>query len=94
MTEHYLLVGLRVAIVVAGALLAFRSFQMARRSADERRSFMLLCVGFGLVSLGAIIEGVLFEFVGLSLLNAHTVEAVVSAVGFSLVLAAIVSRRS
>jgi hypothetical protein len=94
MTEHYALVALRLAVVAVGAILALRAFRMAQRSPDERVSLYLLSLGFGLVALASIIEGVLFEFMGLSLVDAHTVEAVTSAFGFAVVLAAIVKRRS
>ncbi|MFQ5919768.1 MAG: hypothetical protein ACE5I4_06975 [Thermoplasmata archaeon] len=89
MAEHLVLVGLRLGIVLVGALLALMSLRLALGSRSNQTSFLLLAFGFGLVTLGALIEGVLFELAGWNLTSAHAVEALVSGSGFVLILLSI-----
>jgi len=93
MTEHTILVALRLGIVAAGALAALWSLRLSLLSQDRRGTYLLLASGFGLVTLGAVVEGVLFEFARWSLLDAHTTEAFVGAAGFALVLLSILRSR-
>lgn len=89
MTEHLVLVALRLGVVVAGALVALWSLRLALRDREHRATYGLLALGFGLVTLGAVVEGVLFEFAAWDLQAAHTVDAVVSAAAFAFILLAI-----
>lgn len=90
MTEHLVLVALRLAVVGAGGLLSLWILRLLLRGPEHRGTYLLLFLGFGLVTLGAIVEGVLFEFARWDLFAAHAAEALVSAVGLGLVLLAIV----
>ncbi|MCJ2520912.1 MAG: hypothetical protein LN412_08245 [Candidatus Thermoplasmatota archaeon] len=90
MTDHLLLVALRLAIVAVGSLTALWSLRLALRSHGHRRTYLLLALGFGLLTLGAVVEGVLFEFAGWDLMAVHTVEAFISAAGFVAILLSIV----
>jgi len=89
MTEHTILVALRLGVVAAGALAALWSVRLNLLSQDHRGTYLLLALGFGLITLGAVVEGVLFEFARWDLLDAHTVEAFVGTAGFALVLLSI-----
>lgn len=89
MTGHDLLVALRLGVVAVGGLTALWSLRMSLRSRSQPKVYFLLAAGFGLITLGAVVEGILFEFAGWSLLSAHTTEAAVSVAGFALVLLAI-----
>lgn len=89
MTGHFLLVGLRLGVVAAGALMVLWTLQMVLRAQDHRGTYLLLLAGFGLLTLGVLLEGILFEFAGWDLAAAHTAEAFVSAGGFALILLSI-----
>lgn len=89
MNEHDVLVALRLAIVAVGALVTYWGLRLARRAPDHRQTYLMLSVGFALVTLAAVVEGVLFEFEGWKLEDVHTLEAFVSAGGFALILGAI-----
>lgn len=86
MTQHELLVALRLGIVAVGGLAALWSLRLTLHARDGRWTYLLLTAGFGFVTLGTIVEGILFEFARWDLLDAHTTEALLGAVGFALVL--------
>lgn len=86
MTEHWILVALRLAIVTAGSLVGLWGLLLGLRRRDRRTTYLLLATGFGLLTLGAVVEGLLFEFARWDLSDAHAAEAVASAAGFALVL--------
>ena len=89
MTDHWALVALRLGIVAAGSLVGLWSLRLGLRRRERRRTYLLLAAGFGFLTLGSVVEGVLFEFAGWDLLDAHGAEAVVTAAGFVLVLLSI-----
>lgn len=93
MTEHAVLVALRLGIVAAGSLATMWSVRLALHSKRHRPPYILLALGFGLLTLATVVEGALFEFAGWDLASAHTAEAFVSATGFASVLASIVLGR-
>lgn len=89
MTDHWVLVALRIGIVAAGSLVGLWSLRLGLRRRERRAAYLLLAAGFGLLTLGSVVEGVLFEFAGWALSDAHVAEAVVTAAGFVLVLVSI-----
>ncbi|MFQ5919846.1 MAG: hypothetical protein ACE5I4_07370 [Thermoplasmata archaeon] len=93
MTSHDVLVGLRIGVLVAGTLVTLWALRLALRAPVHRGTYVLLVLGFGLVTLGAVVEGVLFEFGGWTLVAAHTAEAFVTAGGLALILLSIVLSR-
>ncbi len=90
MTLYEALVALRLGVVAVGTLAGLWSLRLALRSSVHRWTYFLLATGFGLITLGAIVEGILFEFFRWDLVSAHTVEALVSIAGFALILTSIV----
>ncbi|MFQ5871984.1 MAG: hypothetical protein ACE5IB_07485 [Candidatus Geothermarchaeales archaeon] len=93
MTDHTLLVAVRLGIVAVGSLNSLWSLRLALRSHLHRPTYLLLALGFGLLTLGAVIEGVLFEFAGWDLVAVHAVEAFMSIAGFTAVLLSILQSR-
>ncbi len=89
MTDYPTLVILRLGIVGMGAIVTLWGLRLAIRTPGHRRTYLPLTAGFALVTLGAVVEGVLFEFLGWSLSAAHTAEAFIGAFGFALILASI-----
>ncbi len=87
----YALIGMRLAIVVMGSSLAV--FAFFRYIKGGYRGHLLLALGFSLISLGALVEGVTIELMQWELVSAHAVEAAFSAAGLLSVLLAIVLGR-
>jgi hypothetical protein len=92
MTEHPTLIIFRLAIVAAGAIVTLWGLRMVVQGRGHRGTFLFLTAGFALLTLGAVVEGVLFEFFGWDLVSAHTAEALTAVLGFVLILISI--RRS
>jgi len=89
MTLHWVLVALRLGIVAIGLVVGVWSLRMGVRSRGGRARYLLLSIGFGLLTLGSAVEGIVFEFAGWSLLNSHTAETFISAAGFASILVSI-----
>ncbi len=87
--EHDILVAMRLAIVAVGGLVAFWAVRLAGRTPAHRAPYLLLAGGFGFVTMAAVVEGGLYEIAGWDLVAAATAEAVLSASGFALILAAV-----
>lgn len=78
------LVLVRVAVLGLGLLITFYSLRAYRRT---RAPYMRdASVGFGVITLGVFIEGVLFEIGGLDLVVVHIVESVAIGLGFLILL--------
>jgi hypothetical protein len=88
-TEHSTLIIFRLAIVAAGGIVTLWGLRMVVQGRGHRGTFLLLTAGFAFLTLGAIMEGVLFEFFGWDLASAHTAEALTAALGFALILISI-----
>lgn len=93
MNIHDALVAVRLGVVAVGGLSSFWSLRLGLHSARDRWTYFLLAMGFGLVALGAVVEGILFEIVGWDLVAAHTTESVVGIAGFSAILLSILRSR-
>jgi hypothetical protein len=89
MTDHWVLVALRIGIVAVGSLVGLWSLRLGLRRRERPATYLFLAAGFGLLTLGSVVEGVLFEFAGWALSDAHVAEAAVTAAGFVLVLVSI-----
>lgn len=89
MTDHEVLVGLRIGIVAVGSLVGLWSLRLGLLRMERRAAYLLLAAGFGLLTLGSVVEGVLFEFAGWALSDAHVAEAAITAAGFVLIVASI-----
>lgn len=89
MTPHWVLVALRLGIVAAGFVVGLWSLRMGIRSQGDRAKYLLLAIGFGFLTLGSVVEGIVFELAGWSLMDSHTAEAFISAAGFAIILVSI-----
>ncbi|HKZ64333.1 MAG TPA: hypothetical protein VJ400_07820 [Thermoplasmata archaeon] len=87
--DHAVLVAIRVGVVAAGGLAGLWCLRLGLRLGEDRRTYLTLAAGFALLAFGAVLEGVLFEFAGWSLLNAHTAQTLTSAAGLAAVLLAV-----
>lgn len=79
MTYHLLLVLIKIVIVVLGSLIAALAYVAYREHGS--RLMLFISIGFGLITLGSVIEGVLFEFLAAPLDLAHVVESAIILAG-------------
>lgn len=70
-------------IAILGGLITFFSFKAYRRT--QEASLGYLTAGFGLVTLGAILGGLLFEILNVELATGVLIEGVFVAFGFVLI---------
>ena len=78
------LVLVRLIVLGLGLLITSYSVKVYRRTRE--RYMRDAALGFGVITLGVFIEGVLFEFGGLDLAIVHIVESVAIGVGFLILL--------
>ena len=83
LTLEYLTVA-QALILAFGAIVVFYSARAYRRT--KTKAMLLLSVGFGFVTVGAAIAGVLFNLLGVDLVSVVTVQAFSQAVGFFIIV--------
>ncbi len=76
MVEHLILSAFRGATALLGALITVLSYLVFRR--HRTRLMLYISIGFGILTLGAVLEGVLFEAFAIPLDQAHLVESSVT----------------
>lgn len=89
---HVGLIIAKLITMILGFLISYQAYRGYRR--HHSRPMFYLSIGFGFVSFGAVIEGVLFDVVGLTLANAATVATAIVAVGMLAILYALYGRES
>ena len=78
------LVAVRLLVLALGLLITYYSLEAYRRTrAPYLRN---ASIGFGIITIGVFIEGVLYEFVGLDLAVVHVIESVAIGLGFVVLL--------
>lgn len=80
-----------VAIVVMGGLLVYVSARAYRR--DRSRSMLAMSLGFAVIVVGSVIEEVFLEVLQYQLVEAHTLENLVVAVGLMILVYSIYGAR-
>lgn len=71
-------------ILVVGAGIALIAYRAHKETNED--SLRALSVGFGVVTLGALLAGVLHKLFGLSLTNGVLLNSVLTAIGFSIII--------
>ncbi len=82
---YYMLVSVRILILLIGLIIAYKSFKIYRLNNEEIQYF-LLSIGFTFLSIAVLVEGILFEFLGITLLIAHLIEASIVMLGLVIVI--------
>jgi branched-subunit amino acid ABC-type transport system permease component len=77
-------------VLVLGAAVAYFSLQAYRRT--HERSLLYLSIGFLLISLGAVLAGIVYELLTYDLLTAWIVASAIDSFGFLIILYSIVRR--
>mgnify|MGYP007116971786 CR=1 FL=1 len=83
-TTTAVLVAVRLAVLALGILITYYSFEAYRRTGTYY--MRNAAIGFGIITLGVFIEGVLFEFAGVDLAIVHVIESVAIGLGFVVLL--------
>ena len=81
---HPELIIAKLVVVVLGFLIAFQAYRSYRRGNGQ--PMLYVAIGFVFISLGSIIEGVLFELRVMSIYQAGAVQTTIVAVGMLFVL--------
>ncbi|WP_311173355.1 DUF7521 family protein [Halobellus ordinarius] len=79
-----ILVVVRLLVLALGILITYYSFEAYRRTGTYY--MRNAAIGFGIITLGVFIEGVLFEFAGVDLAIVHVIESVAIGLGFVVLL--------
>jgi len=79
-----ILVAVRLLVLALGILITYYSFEAYRRTGTYY--MRNAAVGFGIITLGVFIEGVLFEFAEIDLAVVHVIESVAIGLGFVVLL--------
>jgi hypothetical protein len=83
-TTTLVLVGARLAVLILGGTITYYSAVAYRRTgAYYLRN---ASIGFAIMTFGVLLEGILFELVGLNLEVVHIVESVAIGLGFLVLL--------
>jgi len=78
------LIGIKTGTLLLGSLITFLSLKAYRRT--ESRSLRALGVGFGMVTIGALIAGVGHQFTSLSLAHSIVIESSLTFLGFAVIV--------
>lgn len=81
---HIELVIAKLVTVGLGLLITYQAYR--GYSIYGSKPMLYVAIGFLFISIGAVIEGVLFDVVGLSIFLAGTIQTTVVAVGMVIVL--------
>lgn len=85
--EHTLFVIAKLFTTSLGLLIAYQAYRGYRRNGAPLMLYVAL--GFGLISLGSLLEGALFELFQLSIFHAGLVASLVAAAGMLSILYAL-----
>lgn len=81
---HAELIIAKFVTMVLGFLIAYQAYRGYRR--NNSRPMLYVAIGFVFVSFGAVIEGILFDVVGLSIFLSGTIQTAIVAAGMIVIL--------
>lgn len=83
-TAHTELVIAKLVVVTLGLLIAYQAYRGYRRY--NGRPMLHVAIGFVFISVGAVIEGVLYEFDILTIYRASAIQTAIVAIGMLFIL--------
>lgn len=83
-TGHMLLAAIRIVVFFVGVAVTYVAFKAYRRQGT--RYLRDAALAFGIITLGVLVEGFLFQVVKLDLTTAHIIESVAIGIGFLVLL--------
>lgn len=81
---HEPLIVAKVIVLVLGLLIAWKAYRGYTRHGSLAMRY--LAIGFALISVGTVIEGLLFEILDLEIFLAGAIQTVIAALGMLVVL--------
>ncbi|WP_336339641.1 DUF7521 family protein [Haloarcula brevis] len=81
---HIELVIAKLVTVGLGLLITYQAYKGYRTYGSE--PMLYVAIGFFFISVGSVIEGVLFDVVGLSIFLAGTIQTAIVAIGMLVIL--------
>jgi len=87
---HIELVIAKLVTVGLGLLITYQAYKGYRTYGSEPMRYV--AIGFLFISIGSVIEGVLFDVVGLSIFLAGTIQTAIVAVGMLVILYSLYGR--
>jgi len=78
------LVAVKTGTLILGSLITFLSFKAHRRTGSP--ALRALAIGFGLVTVGALLAGVGHQFTALSLARSIIIESALTLLGFAVIV--------
>jgi hypothetical protein len=78
------LVAIKTGTLLLGSLITFLSLKAYRRTGS--RSLQSLGIGFGLITVGALLAGVGHQFTSLSLAQSVVIESTLTLLGFAVIV--------
>ena len=77
----------RITVLVLGLAITAFGFRAFR---SNRAEYLLkAAIGFGIVTVGVFLEGVLYHAAGFDLITVHAIESIVVSIGFLVILASL-----
>ncbi|MFA9517317.1 hypothetical protein ACERIT_08885 [Halopenitus sp. H-Gu1] len=87
---HIELVIAKLITVGLGLLITYQAYQGYRVHGSE--PMLYVAIGFVFISVGAVIEGILFDVVGLSIFLAGTIQTAIVSMGMLVILYSLYGR--
>lgn len=87
---HTELIIVKLITMVIGFVIAATAYRGYRR--NHSKSMLYLAIGFAIISIGAVIEGILFDVLQFSIFWAGTVQTSIVAVGMLVILYSLYGR--
>jgi hypothetical protein len=81
---HEPLILAKLLVLFVGLFIAYQAYRGYVRNGSE--PMLYLAVGFAFISVGAMIEGLLFELINLDIFLADAIQTVITAIGMLVVL--------
>ena len=82
----------KVIVVILGGVIVYLAGRAYLR--NRSRSMLFLAIGFALITIGSVLAGILFEFLGYTLLVVVTIETSVMVLGFISIIYSIYGTKS
>lgn len=79
---------LQIAIALAGVVVVYYAYRGHKKTGS--RSLLFLAFGFVFVTVGTVVDGLLFEFLDFDIISSEIVEACSQLLGFLLIIYSIV----
>lgn len=67
-------------ILIVGSFITFLAYKAFRRT--RQRALGLLAIGFGLITLGLVLAGLVYELLGVTLMTGIFIESLLMLAGF------------